>query len=615
MKIRNIAIIAHVDHGKTTLVDNMLKQSGTFRENEKVEDRIMDSGDIERERGITISAKPTSVQWGEYKINIVDTPGHADFGGEVERILSMVDGVVLLVDSAEGPLPQTKFVLSKALKLGLRPIVCINKIDRSDARPDEVLTETFDLFDKLGATDSQLDFPYLYSCGRDGWAIRDLNDINNEHKDLTPLFQLIVDHVPAPDCNGDRCQIDAPFKMLATTLEADPYVGRILTGKIESGTVKVGQSVKAINMNGEFIENAKITKIIEHQGVQKISRDSASAGDIVVVAGFSKATVADTLCDPSVNEPIPAMPIDPPTLTMTFFVNTSPLAGKSGKKLTSRMIGERLFKEAETNIALRVTQSENNEAFEVSGRGELQLGILIETMRREGFELSVSRPRVVMQTGANGEKLEPIEEVVIDVDDEFSGTVIEKMTKRKAMITEMKASGVGKTRIVFSAPSRGLIGYLSEFRTDTRGTGIMNRVFDKYDEYRGPIDWYRPGVLVSMEAGQTATYALHNLEPRGTLFVGPQTEVYSGMIIGEHSKENDIEVNPVRGKQLTNVRSVTADEKLFLAPPRKISLEEALSYIQDDELVEVTPATIRLRKKELDSGKRKKAYRFAESYD
>ena len=615
MKIRNIAIIAHVDHGKTTLVDNMLKQAGTFRENEHVEDRVMDSGDIERERGITISAKPTSIQWGEYKINIVDTPGHADFGGEVERILSMVDGVVLLVDSAEGPLPQTKFVLSKALKLNLHPIVCINKIDRSDARPDEVLTETFDLFDKLGATDSQLDFPYLYACGRDGWAIRDLKDIDNPNKDLKPLFQLIVDHVPAPDCNGTRCQIDAPFTMLATTLEADPYVGRILTGKIESGTVRVGQSVKAINMAGEFIENAKITKIIEHQGVNKVSRDSASAGDIVVIAGFSKATVADTLCDPSVNEPIPAMPIDPPTLTMTFFVNTSPLAGKSGKKLTSRMIGERLFREAETNIALRVSQSANNESFEVSGRGELQLGILIETMRREGFELSVSRPRVVMQTNENGEKLEPIEEVVIDVDDEFSGVVIEKMTKRKATITEMKPSGIGKTRIVFSAPSRGLIGYLSEFRTDTRGTGIMNRVFDKYDLYRGPITQYRPGVLVSMEAGTTTTYALHNLEPRGVLFVGPQVEVYSGMIVGEHSKENDIEVNPVRGKQLTNVRSVTADEKLFLAPPRKMSLEEALSYIQDDELVEVTPSTIRLRKKELDSGRRKKAYRFAETDD
>lgn len=609
MKIRNIAIIAHVDHGKTTLVDNMLKQAGTFRANERVAERVMDSGDLERERGITISAKPTSVLWQDYKINIVDTPGHADFGGEVERILSMVDGVVLLVDATEGPLPQTKFVLSKALKLGLRPIVCINKVDRSDARPDEVLSETFDLFDKLGATDSQLDFPYLYACGRDGWAVRDLND---ERRDLTPLFQLIIDHVPAPDCNGTRCQIDAPFSMLATTLEADPYVGRILTGKIESGTVRVGQSVKAINMNGELVENAKITKIIEHRGIEKVSLESASAGDIVVIAGFSKATVSDTLCAPDVNDPIPALPIDPPTLTMTFFVNTSPLAGRSGKKLTSRMIGERLFKEAETNIALRVEQSENKESFEVSGRGELQLGILIETMRREGFELSVSRPRVVMQDGPNGEKLEPVEEVVIDVDDEFSGVVIEKMTKRKATITEMKSSGNGKTRVVFSAPSRGLIGYLSEFRTDTRGTGVMNRVFSGYEPYRGPIVQYRPGVLVSMENGVTTTYALHNLEPRGTLFVGPQTEVYSGMIIGEHSKENDLEVNPVRGKELTNVRSVTADEKLFLAPPRKISLEEALSYIQDDELVEVTPATIRLRKKELDSNIRKKTRKNSE---
>ncbi len=609
MKIRNIAIIAHVDHGKTTLVDNMLKQAGTFRENERVDERVMDSGDIERERGITISAKPTSIQWGEYKINIVDTPGHADFGGEVERILSMVDGVVLLVDSAEGPMPQTKFVLSKALKLGLHPIVCINKIDRGDQRAEEVLGETFDLFDKLGATDSQLDFPHLYAVGRDGWAVRDLKD---ERVDLKPLFQLILDHVPAPDCGGTRCHLDAPFKMLATTLEADPYVGRILTGKIESGTARVGQPVRALNMKGDVIEQAKITKIIEYRGLEKVSKDTASAGDIVIIAGFSKATVADTLCDLSVSEPIPAIPIDPPTLTMTFFVNTSPLAGRSGgKKLTSRMIGDRLFKEAETNIALKVSQSANNEAFEVSGRGELQLGILIETMRREGFELSVSRPRVVMKQDENGNMLEPIEDVIIDVDDEFSGVVIEKMTRRKATITEMKPSGVGKTRIVFSAPSRGLIGYLSEFRTDTRGTGIMNRTFADYEEYRGPVTQYRPGVLVSMENGAAATFALNNLEARGTLFIGPQTQVYSGMIIGEHSKENDLEVNPIKGKELTNMRSAGADEKMFLSPPRKMTLEDALSYIQDDELVEVTPDTIRLRKRELDSGARKKAKRAA----
>lgn len=610
MKIRNIAIIAHVDHGKTTLVDNMLKQAGTFRENEKVAERVMDSGDLEKERGITISAKPTSIQWGEYKINIVDTPGHADFGGEVERILSMVDGVVLLVDSAEGPMPQTKFVLSKALKLGLCPIVCINKIDRADQRAEEVLGETFDLFDKLGANEQQLDFPYLYAVGRDGWAVRNLSD---EKKDLTPLFQLIVDHVPAPDCRGTRCNIDAPFTMLATTLEADPYVGRILTGKIESGTVRIGQPVKALNISGQIIEQTKITKIIEHRGIEKVSLESASAGDIVIIAGFSKATVSDTLCDLNVDTPLPAMPIDPPTLTMTFSVNTSPLAGKSGgKKLTSRMIGERLFKEAETNIALIVSQSENNDAFEVSGRGELQLGILIETMRREGFELSVSRPRVVTKKDENGNVLEPIEDVVIDVDDEFSGVVIEKMTKRKATIVEIKSSGNGKTRIIFSAPSRGLIGYLSEFRTDTRGTGIMNRVFSEYASYRGPIIQYRPGVLVSMETGNAATYALHNLESRGFLFIEPQTQVYSGMIIGEHSKENDLEVNPIKGKELTNMRSVTADEKLFLSPPRKMSLEEALSYIQDDELVEVTPNTIRLRKKELDSNIRKKIRKNSE---
>ncbi|MDR0449397.1 MAG: translational GTPase TypA [Rickettsiales bacterium] len=608
MKIRNIAIIAHVDHGKTTLVNNMLKFSGTFRENEKVAERVMDSGDLERERGITISAKPTSVIWNGYKINIIDTPGHADFGGEVERILSMVDGVVLLVDSSEGPLPQTKFVLSKALKLNLRPIVVLNKVDRSDARADEVLNEVFDLFDKLGATNSQLDFPFLYAVGRDGWAVRKMDD---EKTGLTPLFQLIVDHVPAPECRGsDKCDIDAPFKMLATTLEADPYVGRILTGRIESGTARVNQQVHALNAQGQVVERAKITKILEHRGIEKISLDSASAGDIVVIAGFSKATVADTLCDTNVSEPIPALPIDPPTLTMTFSVNTSPLAGRSGgKKLTSRMIGERLFKEAETNIALKVSQSANNESFEVSGRGELQLGILIETMRREGFELSVSRPRVVMHKDADGNMLEPVEDITIDVDDEFSGSVVEKLSKRRATLVEMKPSGAGKTRLVFSAPSRGMIGYLSEFRTDTRGTGVMNRIFSGYEAYRGPIDQYRPGVLISMENGMAVAYALHNLEPRGTLFIEHGTNVYNGMIIGEHSKENDLEVNPVKGKELTNMRSVTADEKLTLAPPRKIVLEEALSYIQDDELVEITPDIIRMRKKELDANGRRKAKR------
>lgn len=609
MKIRNIAIIAHVDHGKTTLVNNMLKQAGTWRENEKVDERVMDSGDLERERGITISAKPTSILWNGYKINVIDTPGHADFGGEVERILSMVDGVVLLVDSSEGPLPQTKFVLGKALGLNLHPIVVLNKVDRNDARPDEVLNEVFDLFDKLGATNSQLDFPFMYAVGRDGWAVRDLND---EKKGLTPLFQLIIDHVPAPDCRqtDDKCGIDAPFKMLATTLEADPYVGRILTGRIESGVVRINQQVHALNSDGQVVERAKITKILEHRGVEKLSLESAGMGDIVTIAGFSKATVADTLCDTAVITPIPAMPIDPPTLSMTFSVNTSPLAGRSGgKKLTSRMIGERLFKEAETNIALKVSQSANNESFEVSGRGELQLGILIETMRREGFELSVSRPRVVMKKDDAGNVLEPIEDIIIDVDEEFSGNVVEKLSKRRATLLEMKPSGTGKTRLVFSAPSRGMIGYLSEFRTDTRGTGVMNRIFSGYESYRGPIEQYRPGVLVSMENGMAVAYALHNLEPRGVLFAEHGTQVYNGMIIGEHSKENDLEVNPVKGKELTNMRSVTADEKLTLAPPRRITLEEALSYIQDDELVEVTPDVIRLRKRELDANMRKKVKR------
>ncbi len=604
MKIRNIAIIAHVDHGKTTLVDNMLKQSGTFRENEKVAERMMDSGDIERERGITISAKPTSIIWNDYKINIIDTPGHADFGGEVERILSMVDGVVLLVDSAEGPMPQTKFVLGKALKLDLHPIVVINKIDRNDQRADEVLTEVFDLFDKMGATNSQLDFPHLYAVGREGWAIRNLND---ERKDLTPLFNMIIDHVPAPDCIAGRCELNAPFKMLATTLESDPYVGRILTGKIESGTVKINQPVHAIDMNGNIVERAKVTKIIEHRGMQKVTLESANAGDIVVIAGFTKATVSDTLCDTTVTEPIPALPIDPPTLSMTFSVNTSPLAGRSGgKKLTSRMIGDRLFKEAETNIALKVNVSESNESFEVSGRGELQLGILIETMRREGFELSVSRPRVMFKYDENGARLEPIEDVVIDVDEEYSGVVVEKLSKRRATLLEMKPSGSGKLRLIFSAPSRGLIGYLSEFRTDTRGSGIMNRVFNGYEPYRGDIEHYRNGVLVSMETGMAVTYALYNLESRGTLFVEHGTSVYSGMIIGENAKDNDLEVNPIKGKELTNMRASGSDEKQFLAPPRRMSLEESLSYILDDELVEVTPDVIRLRKKELDSVIRKK---------
>jgi len=599
MEIRNIAIIAHVDHGKTTLVDSMLRQSGTFAAHEKIVDRVMDSGDLEKERGITISAKPASIIWNNYKINIIDTPGHADFGGEVERILSMVDGVILLVDSSEGPLPQTKFVLSKALKLGLNPIVLINKVDRADARPEEVHTEIFDLFDKLGATNTQLDFTTLFSVGRDGWAVKDLE--HDERKDLTPLFETIISHIPGPKIN-----IDKPFSMLATTLESDNYLGRILTGKIETGTVRVGQAVKALSKDGKLIEQCRITKIVSLQGVNRVPLNEASSGDIVIIAGFSKATVADTLCALEVNTPLDALPIDPPTLTMTFSVNTSPFAGRSGgTKLTSRMIGDYLIKEAETNIALKVTQSDNKESYEVSGRGELQLGILIETMRRDGFELSVSRPRVITKS-EDGKILEPYEEVVVDVDEEFSGVVVEKMQKRKADLTEMKPSGSGKMRLTFIAPSRGLIGYLSEFRTDTKGTGFMNRIFHSYMEYKGTIESYRNGVLVSMEQGKSNAYALFNLQPRGTLFIDPGIDVYSGMIIGENSLATDLEVNPVKGKQLTNIRAAGSDEKILLTPPRKMSLEEALSYIKDDEIVEVTPKVIRIRKKELNYNVRKK---------
>lgn len=602
MEIRNIAIIAHVDHGKTTLVDAMLKQSGTFRDNEKVAERVMDSGDIERERGITILAKCTSLEYDKYRINIVDTPGHADFGGEVERILNMVDGVVLLVDSSEGPLPQTKFVLGKALKLGLRPIVVINKIDRNDARPDEVLNEIFDLFDKMGATDEQLDFPVLYAVGREGWAVKNLEDVNQPNKDLKPLFDLIINHVPAP-----KADVNAPFRMLATTLSGDNFLGRILTGKVLSGKVRMNMPVKAISLDGQTVEQAKITKILAFRGVQKTPLEEAEAGDIVSIAGFSKATVGETLCDLSVNEAIEAQPIDPPTLTMTFSVNTSPFAGQDGDraKLQSRVIWARLQKEAESNIALKIERSETNESFEVSGRGELQLGILIEQMRREGFEFSVSRPRVVFKD-IDGVKCEPFEEVIVDVDEEFSGAVVEKLSKRKGTMTDMHPTGANKVRIVFKVPSRGMIGYLSEFRTDTRGTGVLNRVFSDYEPYAGPIERYRNGVLVSMENGTTTAYSLFALEPRGQLFVGAGVEVYSGMIIGEHAKDNDLEVNPVKGKALTNLRASGHDEATVLAPPRVMMLEEMLSYIADDELLEVTPKNLRMRKKELDASVRHK---------
>lgn len=599
MELRNIAIIAHVDHGKTTMVDGLLKQSGTFRDNQKVETCVMDSNDLERERGITILSKCTSVDWNGTHINIVDTPGHADFGGEVERILSMVDGVVLLVDSSEGPMPQTKFVTGKALKLGLKPIVVINKADKADARVDEVLDEVFDLFVSLNANDEQLDFPVLYASGRNGWAVKDMND---EKKDLTPLFELICSYVPEPQCEPDK-----PFSMLATTLEADKFIGRLLTGKVQSGSLKVNDTVKVLNAENKELERIRISKILAYRGLNREALEEAHAGDIIAVAGVVKGTVADTICAFDVNEHIHAQPIDPPTLAMTFSINDSPLAGREGDKVTSRMIWDRLCKEAEGNIALKISRTETTDSFEVAGRGELQLGVLIETMRREGFELSISRPRVLMHKDENGNLMEPIEEVVVDVDEEFSGTVVEKLGARRAEMQDMIPSQIGnKVRLIFNAPSRGLIGYHSEFLTDTRGTGVMNRSFKGYEPYKGEIEGRRNGVLISSESGTAIAYSLWKLQDRGPMFIEHNSPVYVGMIIGEHTKPNDLEVNPTKSKQLTNIRASGKDDAIDLIPPRKMSLEQGLSYIQADELLEVTPKSLRIRKRILDPLLRKR---------
>ena len=602
-QIRNIAIIAHVDHGKTTLVDTMLKQSGTFRTNQHVAERAMDSNDLERERGITILAKCTSLNWHDIRINIVDTPGHADFGGEVERILSMVDGVVVLVDAAEGPMPQTKFVLSKALKLGLRPIVVINKIDRQDGRPEEVLEEIFDLFMALDANDEQLDFPIAYASGRGGWAVRDLTQ---DRVDISPLFDLIVNHVHAP-----KTVENAPFSMLITTREYDPYLGRVLTGRIHSGTAKLNMPVRVLNHDGNIVETGRINKLLAFRGLERISIDSAEAGDIIALAGLEKANVSETVAAPEVLVALPGQPIDPPTLAMTFSINDSPLAGREGTKLTSRMLRDRLLREAEGNVAIRVTETAEKDAFEVAGRGELQLGVIIETMRREGFELSISRPRVLFQTDESGNRLEPIEEIQIDVDDEFVGTVVDSMNQRKSEMQDMRPSGGGKTRIIFLTPSRGLIGYHGQFLTETRGTGIMSRVFHAYGPYRGTIEGRRNGVLISNGSGEAVSYSLNTLEDRGILFLEPGTQVYQGMIIGENSRENDLEVNPLKAKQLTNVRASGKDETIRLTPPKLMTLEQAIAYIQDDERVEVTPKTIRIRKAVLDPNDRKRAERAA----
>ncbi|HET6160106.1 MAG TPA: translational GTPase TypA [Dongiaceae bacterium] len=607
MKLRNIAIIAHVDHGKTTLVDQLLKQSGAFRANQQVMERVMDSNDLERERGITILAKCTSVDWKGTRINIVDTPGHADFGGEVERILNMVDGVILLVDAAEGPLPQTKFVTMKALALGLRPIVVINKCDRPDAQPHETHDSVFDLFAILGAQDEQLDFPTLFASSRQGWAVENLE--SDERKDLSPMFDLIVAHVHAP-----RVQNDAPFSMLVTTLEYDSYLGRVLTGRIQTGKALVNMPVRAIQPDGNIIETARLTKLLSFRGIDRVPVEEAEAGDIVAIAGLADTTVADTICDPVIEMPLPAQPIDPPTLAMTFSVNDSPLAGREGDKVTSRMIATRLMREAEGNVAIKVRETEGRDALEVAGRGELQLGVLVETMRREGFELSISRPRVLYRQDPNtGERTEPIEEAVVDVDEEFTGIVIDKLGQRRGEMTEMRPSGGGKTRLVFHVPARGLIGYHGEFLTDTRGTGIMSRLFHGYSAYRGPIAGRRNGVLISTAQGEAVAYALWFLEERGDIFVNPGDAIYEGMIIGENSRGHDLEVNPLKSKQLTNIRTTSKDEAIRLTPPRPITLEYAMAYIEEDERVEVTPKSIRLRKAILDPNDRKRAERKADA--
>lgn len=604
MNLRNIAIIAHVDHGKTTLVDKLLQQAGTYRENQRITERAMDSNDIERERGITILAKCTSVNWGDTQINIVDTPGHADFGGEVERILSMVDGVIVLVDAAEGPMPQTKFVVGKALKLGLKPIVAINKVDRPDARVTEVVNEVFDLFAALDATDEQLDFPILYGSGKNGWMGINENDNANGMK---PLFELVLKHVAQPVVE------EGPFRLLGTILEANPYLGRIITGRIASGSVKPNQAVKVLARDGKTVETGRISKILAFRGLERQPIELAEAGDIVAIAGLTKGTVADTFCDPTVEVAIQAQPIDPPTVSMTFMVNNSPIAGTEGDKVTSRLIRDRLLREAEGNVALRVVEAADRDSMEVSGRGELQLAILIENMRREGFELAVSRPRVVLEKSEDGQLQEPIEEVVIDVDEEFSGVVVQKMSERKAEMIEMKPSGGNRLRLVFYAPTRGLIGYQSELLTDTRGTAIMNRLFHGYAAYKGDIQGRRNGVLISNEQGEAVAYAMWKLEDRGPMMIEPGWRVYRGMIVGEHTRENDLEINVLKGKQLTNIRTTSKDEAVRLTPPIKMTLEKALSYIEDDELVEITPKSIRLRKRHLDPNERKRAEKQKEA--
>ena len=597
--LRNIAIIAHVDHGKTTLIDTMMKQSGVFRENQSVEERLMDSGDLEKERGITILAKPTSIDWKETALNIIDTPGHADFGGEVERVLGMADGVILLVDASEGPMPQTKFVLGKALKQDLRPIVVVNKVDKQDSRVNEVVDEVFDLFVALEANDEQLDFPILYSSGRDGWCVKDLK---NSKDNLEPLLDLIIDYVPAPNVDKNK-----PFAMLASLLDFDPYLGRCLIGKVLQGSVKVNENVKVLNLENLKVENGRLTKLLRFQGTKKIPIEEVFAGDIICIAGLNKASVSDTICNETINDALLSTPIDPPSMAITITVNDSEFAGTEGKKVTSTLIRSRLLAEAETNVAVTFSENETKDAFEIGGRGELQLGVLIETMRREGYEVNVSRPRVLFKKNDDGSKLEPFEEVTIDVDDDYSSAVIDSMNQRKSELKEMKSGGKGKTRLIFKAPSRGLIGYQNQFLTETKGTGVLNRVFDAYDIFKGEIKGRRNGVLIATDRGEAVAFALFNLQSRGSMFVEPKTKVYKGMIVGEHNRDNDLEVNVLKGKKLTNVRASGTDQAVILTPPRKMTLEQMMAYMADDELLEVTPKSLRLRKKILLSHLRKRA--------
>ena len=598
LKLRNIAIIAHVDHGKTTLIDSIMKQTGMFRDNQQVDERLMDSGDLEKERGITILAKPTSITYKDVRINIIDTPGHADFGGEVERVLGMADGVIILTDAAEGPMPQTKFVLGKALAQGLKPMVVINKVDRHDSRAEEVVDEVFDLFVALDANEEQLDFPIMYAAGRDGWCVKNLED---QRENLFPLLDLILEHVKEPDVDINR-----PFAMLATLLDSDPYLGRCLIGRVVHGTANVNDQVKAINLKGDQIEMGRLTKLFTFRGADRIPVDSVTAGDIICIAGLTETSVADTICNMDVTDPLQSTPIDPPTMSVTITVNDSPFAGTEGKKVTSTVIRERLLAEAETNVAITFKENDQKDSFEIGGRGELQIGVLIEQMRREGFELIVSRPKVLYKNSENGSKLEPIEEVTIDVDEEYTSSVVDGMNQRKAEMQDMRAAGAGKTRLIFLAPSRGLIGYQNKFLTDTKGTGVINRIFSKYDSFKGNIPGRKYGALISTDTGTAVAYAIFNLQDRGTMFIGHQTPVYGGMIVGEHSRDNDLEINVLKGKQLTNVRASGTDEAVKLTTPRKMSLEEMMAYINEDELLEVTPKSLRLRKRYLSAIERKR---------